>query len=521
VEAFDPPKYITSLIAAVNDGAKAAQAGAFLFLLVGLYLLASAFSASDEDLLLGKTVTISQIGTSLPVSFSFAIAPMVFVFLHIYTLVRYDLLANNVRQFRKELRDTVPLEADRERCRQLLANVEFVVVLATPRSSATYSRIWRWLFRGIVAAFPLGVLLLVQINALRYQRDPIIWVQRTWLAIDLAALVWFFHRNPLNGTVWSERPALRWAGLLSAPIVIGAVNLLWLGTVPPDAKAELVRYAPRNTDNSRADALGHVQSLVEDPMHVTITWFGNAVSEPLDVILCPRLKWGCRFLRVDHQILVNLVRDEKTLADLRTPIAKLKEVPAGEVMRGDPEQKAIVEHAKTLASVEGVFLRSRSLRFAALDESRLYAADLIEADLGQASLQYSQLQDANLSMANLSRADLTGADLSRAQIYGTNLVRADLINADLSDASLSGADLAGANLKGVNLSRTCLANADLSKADLINANLSDANLLNTDLSDAKLGGQAQLDAACGKPRVLPKDLHLEKACPSRAHQCPL
>jgi hypothetical protein len=100
MDAFEPPKYITSLIAGINDGAKAAQAGAFLFLLVGLYLLATAFSASDEDLLLGKTVTISQIGASLPVNFSFAIAPVVFVFLHIYTLVRYDLLAANVRQFR-------------------------------------------------------------------------------------------------------------------------------------------------------------------------------------------------------------------------------------------------------------------------------------------------------------------------------------------------------------------------------------------------------------------------------------
>src|SRR5690349_24785260 len=104
MDAFEPPKYITSLIAAINDGAKAAQGGAFLFLLVGLYLLATAFSASDEDLLLGRTVTISQIGASLPASFSFAIAPFVFVFLHSYTLIRYDMLAGNVRAYLRELR---------------------------------------------------------------------------------------------------------------------------------------------------------------------------------------------------------------------------------------------------------------------------------------------------------------------------------------------------------------------------------------------------------------------------------
>jgi len=38
-DEFEPPKYLASLIAAVNDGAKAAQAGALLFALVGVYLL--------------------------------------------------------------------------------------------------------------------------------------------------------------------------------------------------------------------------------------------------------------------------------------------------------------------------------------------------------------------------------------------------------------------------------------------------------------------------------------------------
>src|SRR5215472_6359311 len=113
-DAFEPPKYLANLIAAVNEGAKAAQASARFFALVGLYLLATAFSASDEDLLLGRTLTISQIGASLPVSFSFVIAPAVFVFLHVHTLVRYDLLAANIQQFLSELRQTVPLEVDRE-----------------------------------------------------------------------------------------------------------------------------------------------------------------------------------------------------------------------------------------------------------------------------------------------------------------------------------------------------------------------------------------------------------------------
>jgi uncharacterized protein YjbI with pentapeptide repeats len=53
---------------------------------------------------------------------------------------------------------------------------------------------------------------------------------------------------------------------------------------------------------------------------------------------------------------------------------------------GNLEQKATAERVRAMAAIEGVFLRNRSLRFAVLDESRLYVADLIGADLRNASL---------------------------------------------------------------------------------------------------------------------------------------
>jgi hypothetical protein len=60
----------------------------------------------------------------IPVVVSFAIAPVVFVVLHIFTLIRYDMLSTNLRQLRADLDAMVELATDRERCRQLLANVE-------------------------------------------------------------------------------------------------------------------------------------------------------------------------------------------------------------------------------------------------------------------------------------------------------------------------------------------------------------------------------------------------------------
>jgi hypothetical protein len=155
-DAFEPPKYISSLIAAANDGAKSAQTGALAFSLVGLYLLATAFSTTDEDLLLEHTVSVSQIGVQVPVVFSFAIAPAVFLFLHAYTLIRYDMLAANLRQFRTDLQVWIPREADRERSRQLLANVEFVQARTAPRSSGLHSWLYRVVAWLVLAGFPVA-----------------------------------------------------------------------------------------------------------------------------------------------------------------------------------------------------------------------------------------------------------------------------------------------------------------------------------------------------------------------------
>ncbi|HKF30134.1 MAG TPA: hypothetical protein VKB29_12905, partial [Candidatus Binataceae bacterium] len=165
MEAFEPPKYITSLIAAINDGAKSAQLGALAFIAIGLFLLATAFSATDEDLLLNRTLTISQLGAAVPVVFAFGLAPTVFVAVHFYTLIRYDMLAGNIRQFVTDLSAMVPIEADRNRCRQLLANVEFVNSLAMPKWSRTSSWMFDWTVRALLAVFPVGVLLFVQLQS--------------------------------------------------------------------------------------------------------------------------------------------------------------------------------------------------------------------------------------------------------------------------------------------------------------------------------------------------------------------
>jgi hypothetical protein len=195
METFEPPKYLASLTAAINDGAKSAQLGALAFTAIGVFLLATAFSATDEDLLLNRALTISQLGgTAVPVVFAFGLAPAIFVAAHFYTLIRYDMLAGNVRRFRDDLAVMVRSEDDRDRCRQLLANVEFVNALVMPRGSRASSWMFSLTVRVLLAVFPVAVLLLVQLQSLRLQSEWVTWTHHACIAADLMLLIWFFGR---------------------------------------------------------------------------------------------------------------------------------------------------------------------------------------------------------------------------------------------------------------------------------------------------------------------------------------
>src|SRR6516164_4130457 len=253
MEAFEPPKYITSLIAAVNDGAKSAQLGALAFTAIGLFLLATAFSATDEDLLLNRALTISQLGgTAVPVVFAFGLAPAIFVAVHFYTLIRYDMLAGNIRRFVGDLAVMVPTEADRDRCRQLLANVEFVNALAMPRASRASSWMFDWTVRALLAVFPVVVLLVVQLQSLRLQSEWVSWTHHVCIIADLVLLIWFFGR--LRGDdswhFW-RAPLRRKLALCWLPAVVLTIDLLWLEVPEPTSKtvgrhlADYLRQYPK------------------------------------------------------------------------------------------------------------------------------------------------------------------------------------------------------------------------------------------------------------------------------------
>lgn len=448
MSSFEPPKYIASLTAAINDGAKAAQTGAFAFALVGLFLLATAFSATDEDLLLDRTLAIAQLGAAIPVTVSFAMMPILFVALHVFTLIRYDMLAANLRQFRVDLATMVPLAADRERCRQLLANVEFIQGLTAPEGSALRSRLFGFVSWLVIAGFPVIVLLAVQINALRYQSEMVTLVQRLCLIANMALLLWFFRRQQKSrGEDGLSRFGRRRAQLpLYALPLILVLDFAYVNV--PDADSTTVgkgipfQQRLRDVERDSPGRLPYRLTAVQD-MILAVP------RQPLDLWLCPELQWGCRFLKVDHRILVGKVWENKAIIELGA---------------GEELTKA------RRASFEGVFLRNRTLRFADLSESRLYAADMIGVDLRQATLSETKFQGANMGGAQLQGADMTfaqlqGADMMFAQLQGAGMGSAQLQGANMGFAQLQGADMRGANIWKTGFEGTLFDLTDLRGAD--------------------------------------------------------
>jgi hypothetical protein len=245
---FEPPKYIASLIAEVNEAARAAQTSALFLLALGLYLVATVISTTDEDLLRGTAVQVAQLGVRAPVAIAYALAPTIFLFLHVHTLIRFDMLAANLRLLTAELARAVPLASDRERCRALLANVEFVQVLAAPPGSSFRSPLFRVMAWLIVSALPVGVFLAVQVSFLRYQSEAITTLHQVCLALDLAALFWFHTRLWLAGRkrrmipvgAFHRRMALH-AGL---PLLVIAFAVVYAGV--PSAERTTVTAGLRS-----------------------------------------------------------------------------------------------------------------------------------------------------------------------------------------------------------------------------------------------------------------------------------
>ena len=190
-----------------------------------LYLAIAAGAVTHEDLFFEKAVKLPFLGIELPLVAFFALAPLIFLVGHAYTLVHLAMLTDKAKGYHEALhkrmgdKDGLSQEEPAERKakrdglrRQLPSNI-FVQFLAGPKQGDFSERLFRRLLHAIpwvtLAIAPVLMLLMMQIQFLPYHSSFVTCTQRVALGLDLA-LIWWLWLNILSGLEmddWARRRA--------------------------------------------------------------------------------------------------------------------------------------------------------------------------------------------------------------------------------------------------------------------------------------------------------------------------
>jgi uncharacterized protein YjbI with pentapeptide repeats len=473
---------------AVNDAASVGGGLWLSYLFVLFYLAVAAGAVTHADLFLENPVKLPFLNVELPLLAFFFLAPILFLFVHAYTLVHLVFLTDKAKRFDQALsaqigEDTVAAkDADDLRVRaiagvrgQLPSNI-FIQFLAGPRDRRAGS--FGWLLRVIawstLAVAPILLLLLFQLQFLPFHNSWVTWTHRLALVVDLV-LIWWLWRKILSGReAVTPRPRagrIWWA--VGAGLTACAFLFSWgLATFPGEWQTEsLAAWRPiheRDRNTNRIMVSVHdwlFESRIDDTtrrrhwlLSSTLVLPGFNIYEGLGLDDPEKAKWRDFVFRARGR-------------DFKGAIFELANLP-----KVDFTDSSLQNSTFTDATVQGSSFDGANLEGSSLYQARLQGVSLSGATLWNAILNLAKLQGANLDFAKLQgawlqRSELKGATLFNAELQGVNFDMAQLQGANLSDANLQGASLYYANLQG-----TSLANADLQGAPLQMASLEATDL---------------------------------------------
>jgi uncharacterized protein YjbI with pentapeptide repeats len=399
----------------------------------------------------------------------------------------------------------------RDKLRRLLPSNIFVQILAGPPElrHGIFGFMLKLIAATTLVAFPILLLLLLQIQFLPFHDLSITNAQRTALVFDIV-LLWLLQR-PVFAGLSGERSgyprvfvrALQDFGLVFA--VVASTAALWFSIVVATIPGEWQETALAALDPPRWQVAFRERDQVQE-RDVTKTklvsthelLFAGEVDETTrrrrslfsNTLVLPGFNLY-EALKID---------DPKRLAWKE----HLFDLRGRHLERGVFDGADLTKADLTGAHLQGASLFLVKLQGAALDYAQLQGASFGgRAKLEGALRDYAKLQGAVLFGAQLQgwlrslakfpgewpfRAQLQGASLGFAQLEGASLDLAQLQGAVLYSAQLQGAVLFGAQLQGAVLFGAQLQGAVLSFAQLQGAWLDSAQLQGASLFGAQLHG---------------------------------
>jgi uncharacterized protein YjbI with pentapeptide repeats len=490
------PFDIEALESAVNDSATRVSTIWISFLIFSLYLLITATTVTQRQLLLAEPVKLPVLNIDLPLWGFFFLAPILFVILHAYVLLQVVLLGRTAAAYNTAVARVGLSPEENNSLRQRLANTLFAQIFAgSPRESEGWLG---WLLNAMawitLAMAPILILLAFQFSFLAYHSHIVTWTHRLLILFELAALflIWPLAFDAQKDFQWPKvgaglkrTAALTWR--LFGPREQRHEEQLWLRQQAAPLAACLL-FIIVSLSIATFPGEPHVNLFTLKPLLSVQCdrWFQQKferVDLRFDRLDLPQIDV------VDNDGLAKIVKHSSELKQLPSEGERTQDFRARDFDCSDLSSADLRRVDLTDARLVGAKLSGVALDGASLDRAQLDHAYLFLAQLRRASLDHAQLQGADLSFARLQGADLTGA-----RLQGADLGSAWLQGADLEGALLQGASLKFAHFQGASFDTAQLQGASLNEAELQGASLYSAQLQGASLDSARLQG-ASLDSA--------------------------
>ena len=519
---------LQKLADSINDTTRTVRNTSSLVLFAGLYLGLTLVFSTDENLLRDSGIALPQVGVGIPLSASYIVAPVIFLYLHFHLLFLLDELKRKIQAFKKTIKDLDPNDLnpkDRDQYWNWLSSSAFVqsFLLRSRRSP----KVLVWLS---VVALPLMLLFLVFLSFVRYQSCWITLLHKIVFILDLIFIALFRSEcfadilNLCGDLAKKEDPkkpasnenskgANQNSDSEASPKqkispkkksiakslrcvkvwIVAIMVVMVVGVDSPDKDLGNIE-----TDQKRIwredDYTENVDSLTQ-----TIIAIPNNI---VDAVLCKAWDIVCRYLDISNALpdVHGIDLHDRELRFAKFGSTKLHNANfrnadlRGAFLTGAQLQDADLQNAK----LQGVKLDGANLQNANLGIAKLQGANLGNAQLQGADLRGAEFQDTNFKDVQLQRARLVGANLAGENLTGVKLQGAYLGIAKLQGSNLEGAQLEGANLKGAKLQGANLTGAQLQGTNLTGAQLQGTRLQYAELKGADLGG-AQLQSSFGQP----------------------
>jgi uncharacterized protein YjbI with pentapeptide repeats len=466
VEKTLNPRDVEGLEKSLNDSATRVSTIWISYLLFGLYLLVSAGTATNKQLLLEESIKLPALGTEVPLKAFFVISPILFVLLQFYVLLQTLLLGRTAKAYNDVLDSTLKVESDNAIFRERLANTIFAQIFAgAPRErEGRVGNILLGITWFTLIASPILVLLTFQLRFLPYHSPEVTWLHRVLIS---AELVIFFCLWP---AVLDPEKELHWHGLGLR---------FWRSERWPEKSYQAIAAVIL--------VLSWVVFSFPGERHINLLSFRRLDSRQCDGSPGRLLGIGDRIALKDISIadIDKKVEDTASAGDpSKTSVLRDwsgRDFSCGTFVGIDFRRTSLEEAHFEGALLSRSFLdKTTHMQGVFLDDAILDHLTLEHFDLGGASLNRTRLNGASLTDVNVSLATFVGIDLSGATLKNITFDKdAVLSGAILTRANLDSVKLPAAHLEGAGLQHAVLSNSSLTGAILDGADLFGATLDNT------------------------------------------